>query len=106
MWNLFFYEVCEEGRTEGGEGDGGLAERIPDTVLDFGIDGCVTVGSVGYDGSGAIDADALFAVDGFAGGHVLRDKQVFFAASNEDAGVTMRLLHGPLACLSPQENIS
>jgi len=43
---------------------------------------------------GGFDGDALFAVDGFAGGEVLGEEIVFFAAADEDAGVAMGFLDG------------
>ena len=66
------------------------AEGIPHAV--FGLGGCRSGIAVGGCGGGSVDGDALLAVDGLAGCEVLGDEEIFFAASDEDTGVAMRLL--------------
>jgi hypothetical protein len=60
-------------------------EGVPDTVLDLGDRTILAVG--------ALDRDALLAVDSLTRGQVLSDKHVLLATtSNEDTGVTVGLL--------------
>ena len=66
-------------------------ERVPDTVFGLGGGGCVAVGLVGAR-AGGVNADALLAVDGLAGGQVLGDEEILLAASDEDTGVPVGLL--------------
>lgn len=68
------------------------AKRVPDTVFGFGGGSHIAV-RFGA-GGGSIDGDALLAVDCFAGGEVLGDEEIFFAAGYKDTGVTMWFLEG------------
>lgn len=65
-------------------------EGVPDTVLSLCRSGGLAV-RLGT-GAGGVDADALLAVDGLAGGQVLGDQQILLAASDEDTGVPVGLL--------------
>ena len=83
-------DVVEAAEDAGGEF---AAEGVPDAVFGFGGRGVVVVGAAG--GGGRVDADALFAVDGFAWCEVLGDEEVFFAAAgDEDAGMSVGFLVG------------
>lgn len=64
-------------------------EGVPDTVLSLGRSGSLAVGG---GRAGGLDADALLAIDSLAWGQVLGDKQVLLAASDENTGVSVRLL--------------
>lgn len=64
------------------------SERVPDTVFDGG--GGLAIGRTLSDG--VLNRDALLSVDGLARDEVLGDKQIFLATSDEDTGMTMRLL--------------
>ena len=67
------------------------SEGVPHAVFGFSGNGCVGVGTIAL-GAGSVNADALLTVYGLAGGQVLSDEEIFLAASDEDAGVSVRLL--------------
>lgn len=84
------FETAEDSRSQL------RAEGVPHAVFGFCGWWCVCAccggiggGAVGEGGGGGFNGDAFLAVDGFAWGEVLGDEHVFFAAGNEDAGVTM-----------------
>ena len=70
-------------------------EGVPDAVFGFGGDGRdVAVGwGIAGGGRGGFDGDTFLAVHCFAGGQVLGDEEIFFAARDEDAGMSMWLLY-------------
>jgi len=75
------------------------AERVPYAVFGFGCErsGVAVGGCVAGDGCGCVDADALLAVDRFAGRQILRHKEVLFAASDENTGMSVRFLESILS---------
>lgn len=70
------------------------AERVPDTIFSFCGGGSIGVVTVcdGVAVKGGFDAEALFTVGGFAGDEVLGDEEIFFAAGDEDTGVSVGFL--------------
>lgn len=75
-------------------------EGVPDTVFSLGGCGSIAVGLVGAS-VGGVDADALLAVDGLAGGQVLGDEEILLAASDEHTGVSVGLLLSEVSLLLP-----
>lgn len=79
------------------------AERVPDAVLGLGCDGCIAVRGVAGDGTRCVDGYALLAIDGLTRCQVLGDQQIFLAACDKDAGVSVRLLY---TTVSPYVSVS
>lgn len=90
-----------------GNGSAKLAsEGVPKSVLDLGGGGCAVAVL-----DGLVNADALLAVDGLAGGQVAGCNAVLLAATDdEDTGVAVRLLveqtgQSNLSLLEPKVSI-
>lgn len=75
-------------------------EGVPHAVFGLGRSRSLAVGLVGA-GAGSVDADALLAVDGLAGGQVLGDQKILLAASDEDTGVSVGLLINQVSIVLP-----